>query len=110
MVLLPMLFLVKNFGFFKIRPIIFFIFISGCSNMPTSQLKTISNDGLTPSLDGSHNPGLEYESYDCQKLYNEIISLNDRENKLVIAIDNNILSGRWYRLKNELIRGDRIIR
>ncbi|MDP7465389.1 MAG: hypothetical protein QF795_03580 [Candidatus Marinimicrobia bacterium] len=109
MVLLPMLFLVRNFGFVQIRTILFFIFITGCSNMPTPQLETMSNDGLTPSLDGSHNTGLEYESYDCQKLYNEIISLNDRENQLVIAIENNMLSGRWYRLKNGLISGDGII-
>ena len=109
MVLLPTLLLVRNFGFVKIRTILLFIFITGCSNMPTARLKAISNDGLTPSLDGSHIPGLEYESYDCQKLYNEFISLNDRENLLVIAIENNMLSGRWYRVKNGLIRGDKII-
>ena len=109
MVLLPMLFLVRNFGFVQIRTILFFIFITGCSNMPTPQLKTMSNDGLTPSLDGSYNTGLKYESYDCQKLYNEISSLNDRENQLVIAIENNMLSGRWYRLKNGLISGYGII-
>jgi len=109
MVLLPMLFLVRNYGFVQVRTILFFIFITGCSNMPTPQLKTRSNDGLTPSLDGSHNTELEYESYDCQKLYNEIISLNDRENQLVIAIENGMLSGRWYKLKNGLISGDGII-
>ena len=108
-VLLPMFFLVRNFHFRQNRFALFFIFFVGCSKMSDLQLKTISNDGLTPSLVGSYNFELEYENYDCQKLYNEILSLNDRENQLVIAIENNMFNGRWYRLKNGLIRGDRII-
>ena len=102
-------FLRKNLGFFQNRVILCFILISGCAKIPTLEINTINNDGLTPSIYDSYNERLIYENYDCQKLYNEIIILNDSENKLIIAKEKNLLSGRWYRLKDGLIQGDEII-
>tara|TARA_B100000029_G_C17205776_1_gene826134 strand:+ start:308 stop:700 length:393 start_codon:yes stop_codon:yes gene_type:complete len=99
----------KNLGFFQNRVILCFILISGCAKIPTLEINTINNDGLTPSIYDSYNERLIYENYDCQKLYNEIIILNGSENKLIIAKEKNLLSGRWYRLKDGLIQGDEII-
>jgi len=102
-------FLRKNLGFFQNRVILCFILISGCAKIPTLEINTINNDGLTPSIYDSYNERLIYENYDCQKLYNEIIILNGSENKLIIAKEKSLLSGRWYRLKDGLIQGDEII-
>ena len=99
----------KNLGFFQNRVILCFILISGCAKIPTLEINTINNDGLTPSIYDSYNERLIYENYDCQKLYNEIIILNGSENKLIIAKEKSLLSGRWYRLKDGLIQGDEII-
>lgn len=104
-----MRFFQKNLGFFQNRVILCFILISGCAKIPTLAINTINNDGLTPSIYDSYNERLIYENYDCQKLYNEIIILNGSENKLIIAKEKNLLSGRWYRLKDGLIQGDEII-
>lgn len=66
------------------------IVLVGCMNMPTPTSQ------ITPSF----NSGIQYESFDCRRLFVEIDALSRRENQLVVAQEQRIKTSEtqafWY--------------
>ena len=56
------------------------IVLAGCMNMPTPTSQ------ITPAF----NSGIQYESFDCQRLFTELDALSRRENQLVVAQNQRI--------------------
>lgn len=71
-----------------LRGVAFGVFVvtilSGCLNMPTSQTT------------GSRMSGIEYDKYECARLWAELDFLKRRENHLVVAQEQRQMQAFWW--------------